>query len=239
MTLWKPHRVNEICIEMTKSEIKLPAPKAIIFDWDNTLVDTWATIHDAMNTTLSHFGNETWTLHEARQKVRKSMRDSFPTLFGKRWHEAAEIFYDRYNTIHMKRLKTLEGAEDMLRSLHSEGIYLAIVSNKLGEYLRLEAKHLGWDAYLKNLVGASDALNDKPADDPIHMALSGSGIKAGGDVWFVGDADIDLECGSNAGCIPVLIREENPNPGEFDAHPPACHVKNNKEFKELVYNSLD
>ena len=26
---------------------KIPAPKAVIFDWDNTLVNTWPVIHDA------------------------------------------------------------------------------------------------------------------------------------------------------------------------------------------------
>lgn len=224
---------------MNKSTVELTAPKVIIFDWDNTLVDTWATIHDAMNTTLSHFGNETWTLREARQRIRKSMKDTFPGLFGKRWHEAAEIFYDRYDAIHMKRLQTLDHAGEMLRSLHEAGLFMAVVSNKLGNYLRIEAKHLGWDAYLTNLVGASDAFKDKPASDPVHMALRGSQVEAGKDVWFVGDADIDLECGIKSGCIPILIRPEAPNPGEFDSYPPVRYVKNNKEFEKLVLDTLD
>ena len=29
-----------------------PPPRAIIFDWDNTLVDVWPAIHDALNTTF-------------------------------------------------------------------------------------------------------------------------------------------------------------------------------------------
>jgi phosphoglycolate phosphatase len=30
-------------------------PRAILFDWDNTLVDTWPTILDALNTTFEAF----------------------------------------------------------------------------------------------------------------------------------------------------------------------------------------
>ena len=30
----------------------LPAPKAILFDWDNTLVDSWTVIHHAMTATF-------------------------------------------------------------------------------------------------------------------------------------------------------------------------------------------
>ena len=33
--------------------VRLPAPKAILFDWDNTLVDNWATIADALNVALT------------------------------------------------------------------------------------------------------------------------------------------------------------------------------------------
>jgi len=216
----------------------LSPPKAIIFDWDNTLVDTWPTIHDAMNTTLKHFGHDLWNLSETRTRVRKSMRDSFPVLFGDQWEDAATIFYDRYTAIHLERLEPLDHAGVMLKHLHEAGIFLAIVSNKTGSYLRCEAEHLGWNIYFENLIGASDALHDKPASDPVHMALEGSGLTAGSDIWFAGDADIDLECGLNAGCIPVLIREEKPKPGEFDSHPPARHVKNSKEFKDLVLNTL-
>ncbi len=214
------------------------APRAIIFDWDNTLVDTWATIHDAMNTTLEHFDMAPWSLDETRNRVRQSMRDRFPALFGDQWHDAADVFYARYREIHIERLEPLSHTEDMLRSLSEQQIYMCVVSNKTGEYLRAEAAHLGWDRYLTNLVGASDAVNDKPASDPVHMALAGSGHTPGADVWFAGDADIDLECAINVGCTPILIRENAPDAGEFDDFPPAFYVKNSHEFKELVTSLL-
>jgi phosphoglycolate phosphatase len=211
-----------------------PPPRAIIFDWDNTLVDTWPTIHDAMNHTLVHFHMEPWTLTETRARVRQSMRDRFPTLFGDAWHKAADIFYDRYREIHIERLAPLPGAREMLECLHAKGVFMAIVSNKTGEYLRLEAAHLGWDTFLKNLVGAGDATRDKPAVDPVHLALQGSGTSPDQSVWFVGDADIDLECAINAGCVPVLLRENTPEIGEFDNFPPNFYVKNCNQFNELI-----
>jgi len=51
-------------------------PKALLFDWDNTLVNTWPAIHDANNYTLVAMGHEPWTFEETLQRVRKSMRDS-------------------------------------------------------------------------------------------------------------------------------------------------------------------
>jgi len=198
----------------------LSRPNAILFDWDNTLVDSWPVIQDALNTTLTAFGHTPWTLAETRQRVRKSVRDRFPGLFGERWKEAADVFYERYEAIHADRIRPLEGAEEMLRSISDLGVYLGVVSNKRGDFLRLESDQLGWSEYFGKLVGATDAERDKPAADPVEMALSGSGERPGAQVWFVGDADIDMECAYNAGCTPVLLRKEIPAPDEFSAFPP-------------------
>ena len=67
-------------------------PKALIFDWDNTLVDTWPVIHAALFETFTAMGQTPWTLAETRLRVRLSMRESFPILFGDRWTAAREIF---------------------------------------------------------------------------------------------------------------------------------------------------
>ena len=47
-------------------------PRAVLFDWDNTLVDNWPTIHDALNATFEAMGHPTWTLAETRERVRAS-----------------------------------------------------------------------------------------------------------------------------------------------------------------------
>jgi phosphoglycolate phosphatase len=198
-------------------------PRAVLFDWDNTLVDSWATIADALNTTLHAFGHAPWTMAEVKTRVRKSMRDSFPKLFGDRWEEAGRVFYERYSRIHVEKLTPIDGAADMLAELAGAGIYLAVVSNKKGEFLRREAEHLGWARHFGRLVGALDAARDKPAPDPVLLALDCSGIVPGADVWIAGDADIDLECARNAACVPILVRETPPEAGEFPSHPPARH----------------
>ncbi|WP_417794891.1 HAD family hydrolase [Terasakiella pusilla] len=201
-------------------------PKALIFDWDNTLVDTWPAIHDANNYTLEQMGHTPWTFEETKERVRKSMRDSFPELFGDRWEEAGKIFYARFEESHISRLSPLKGAENMLKALHSKGFYLAVVSNKRGKYLREEAEHLGWDKYFNKILGAGDASHDKPDPAPVELALKGSGISRGSDVWFVGDTDVDLECAKNAGCTGVLVRNEPPMQGEFDGIAPSWYFNN-------------
>ncbi len=96
----------------------------------------------------------------------------------------------------------------MLADLAGKGLYLGVVSNKRGEYLRREADHLGWTGHFRALAGAGDAARDKPAIEHVKLALGD--LACGADVWLVGDADIDLKCATNAGCTPVLMRPAAP-----------------------------
>lgn len=202
----------------------LSSPVALLFDWDNTLIDSWLAIQDAQNHTLTAFGLEPWSLAETKQRVRGSMRDSYPALFGAQWQEAGTVFYKRFAERHLSNLRPLPGVEELLQHLLEQGVYVAVVSNKKGDYLREEVAFLGWERYFEQIVGAFDAERDKPWPDPVLLALSGSGLEPNPDIWFAGDADIDLQCAIASGCFPVLVRHEEPGEGEFSAFPPALHV---------------
>jgi phosphoglycolate phosphatase len=123
----------------------------------------------------------------------------------------------------MQTVAPLEGAVEMLLSLKEMGIRLAVVSNKTGSFLRKEADHLGWARHFDHVIGAGDAESDKPSPAPVHMALAGSGIAPGAEVWFAGDAPVDMHCAVNSGCIPILLRSALPGSEEFQTHPPRHH----------------
>ncbi len=67
-------------------------PRAVLFDWDNTLIDSWVTIHEAMNAALAAMEHEAWTIDQTRERVRRSLREVFPEMFGDRWEEARQAF---------------------------------------------------------------------------------------------------------------------------------------------------
>lgn len=189
----------------TPATLGLTRPRAILFDWDNTLVDSWATIHEALNIVMAAMEKPLWSLDDTKRRVRLSLRESFPIHFGARWEEARQIYLDGFRAIHLERLAALPGRDKLVRGLAGEGIFLGVVSNKTGALLRLEAEHIGWSPYFGTLVGAGDAAADKPAAAPVELALQPSGIGAGEAVWFVGDTGVDIECAGNSGCVPVLL----------------------------------
>jgi phosphoglycolate phosphatase len=209
-------------------------PRAILFDWDNTLVDSWLCIQESYNRTFRYFGLPEWSLEETRANVARSLRDTFPHMFGTRWEEAREVFYRVFEEIHLSHLRPLPGAAEMLADLQGRGIYMAVVSNKRGAFLRKEADALGWSSYFGALVGAADASADKPDTAPVFLALTSAPVAAGPDVWFVGDAGVDLECAGRSGCVPVLIRPNPPQPGEFHPYPPQYYLEQCQSLTALM-----
>ena len=210
---------------------KLPKPKAIIFDWDNTLVDSWPIIHHAMVETFKHMGHKPWDLKETKEKVGKSMRDQFPGLFGERWQEAGEVYTKTYRDSHLQKLQAFPLAKELLESLQEKDLYLAVVSNKQGQVLRLEAEHMGLSDYFDKLIGAHDAARDKPFPDPVIMALDGSGIRMDEHVWFIGDSITDVETALNTGCTPIFYGD-----GELpkDMKNKVYYIDNHGHFRKLI-----
>ncbi len=210
-------------------------PKAVLFDWDGTLVDSWPVIHESMNRTLTAMGYPVWTLDETMRRVRKSLREAFPELFGEHWEVARDIFYREYRAIHLEQIRVIEGAEELLETIAAQILHMGVVSNKSGAHLRRESTHLGWDRYFEGrLVGATDAARDKPAIDPVIMALDGIGIAPGPDVWFVGDTWVDMACAREAGCVSILVGGRNPGDPEFKNHPPDSHFLTCSDLLALV-----
>lgn len=183
-------------------------PKAVLFDWDNTLVDTWPVITEALGVTRAAYGLEVWTLEQARVRSARSLRESFPEWFGDKWEEARDLYYKHFAAHHCERLATKAGAEDLLRFLQERGVSLFVVSNKTGKYLREEIDYLDWGDFFQKIVGANEASRDKPAPACVEKALEGSGLSPDSDaVWLVGDTVLDMECAIRSSCVPVLLHD--------------------------------
>ena len=109
----------------------LSRPKAVIFDWDNTLVDTWPCIGRATNITLEAMGHKPWTPEEVKARVAGSLRDTFPQIYGARWEEAREIYYKAFAAVHLEMLRALPCAEEMLREVFNHRTKAVVFNNPL------------------------------------------------------------------------------------------------------------
>lgn len=182
----------------------MKAPICVLWDWDNTLVDGWAAIEHGLNVTFREFAMPEWDRATVLARVRGSLRDTFPGMFGAEWERARDVFYAAVRSCHLEVLNPMPGAAAAIAAAGALGPQ-GVISNKQGPLLRAEAAHLGWSGQFATLIGAGDAAADKPDPAPFALALGGLGINPSAAVWYVGDTALDMEAARRAGCTAVLV----------------------------------
>ena len=139
----------------------LKLPKAILFDWDNTLVNNWNPIFLAYKETLKQLGLKQQSRKETLKNAKYSLRETFPKIFKKDWKKAKKIFYLTFTKIHLKKIKPMTDSEKILKKIKKHNIPSGIISNKDGALLRKEINKLGWKKYFKVIIGANEAIPKK------------------------------------------------------------------------------
>lgn len=178
--------------------------KAIFFDWDNTLVDTWPIIFKASNAALKHFGLPQATLEEIKVRARLSTREGFPKLFGENWKEAQAVFYQ---TIFENKadIRLYEGACASLQGLKKSGYTVAIISNKKRELLHEEIELLKVPCDF--ILGSGDSLHDKPHPEMGLIALKYFDLQPH-EAVYIGDSVTDWVFAKNLNMPAIAIGDE-------------------------------
>jgi phosphoglycolate phosphatase len=158
-----------------------------------------------------------WSVADTRARVRVSLRDSFPVMFGSEWERARDIFFATLEARHLHHVRPMAGAPEALAAGASwpQGV----VSNKAGRFLRAEVTHLGWSAHFGTVIGAGDAAADKPDAAPILLALDHLAQAAGPSVWYLGDTALDMAAARAAGVTAVLVGDASHDGGIDRARP--------------------
>lgn len=198
-------------------------PQAILFDWDGTLVDSLPGLFAAHNHVRVALGHPAWSWDEYMAEMHLSSRELYPRLYGDRAEEGIAMLFDHYHAIHLDNFEILPQAEELLQTIRAAGIPMALVSNKRHEILLREVAHLGWGHYFEDaLVGAGAAAKDKPAADPVHMALQKRGIAPdAGTAWYVGDTVTDMRLAQAIDFKAVLVlngEDKTPLISEFSPY---------------------
>jgi phosphoglycolate phosphatase len=180
-------------------------PHAVLFDWDNTLVDTWGVIHNAMNETLKHHDQPLWILEDLKKHAHQSSRDLFPDIFKDKCAQATAFFYEEINNTHLEQLEVLPYAKNLLEFLYEQNIPMAVISNKRSGFVQKEVAHLGWNSFFQTVIGSGDAPRDKPHADPILLALEKMQLQPSLNHWYVGDTITDWQAAQDSGCQPIAL----------------------------------
>ncbi|WP_312942591.1 HAD family hydrolase [Oscillibacter sp.] len=177
--------------------------KAVIFDLDGTLLNTLDDLTDAANHVCVQNGWPTFTTGEIRHMVGNGIpklaerftpeRERTP----ERMAESVHRFMDYYDAHKMDNTAPYPGVLKMLETLREAGMKLAVFSNKADDFCPALVRHYFEDAF-DAVRGKRDGIPAKPDPAGVFALLSELRISAAESV-YIGDSDVDVLTGHNAG----------------------------------------
>ncbi len=198
--------------------------KAILFDLDGTLIDSYKDIGIHLNRTLKDFGKPGVDIEEVRYMVGGGARDLLRRFFQDGLLEKAlQVFREYYLREPVIHTMPFEGIRELLEEARSKSIKLAVVTNKMESLSRVILQELRLGSYFSVLIGGDTLPEKKPSALPVQEALRLLGISSS-EAIIVGDTEADLKAGRLAGVKRglaqwgyVKVQEEVP---DFELHSP-------------------
>jgi 2-phosphoglycolate phosphatase len=183
--------------------------KLVIFDFDGTLVDSATGIWATANKMAKKFGKKPFKraliVSAVGTGLDSFLHDLFPNEEKKMgMKELFKIYRSIYNISYKQGLKIYRNVKETLEFLYAKGLTLAIVSNKLKQYVDGINKEVGISDYFDITLGSGDVKRMKPDPFAVNMLMKKYSVTKK-EVLFVGDSQYDVMTARNAGVDCVYL----------------------------------
>lgn len=184
--------------------------RACIFDLDGTLANTLDSMACAANAVLAQFGLKQLPVENFRyycgdgasvlvQRVLKAAGDEELIHYEK----MEPLYRERFRKDPLYGVTPCPGIPEVLKELKTQGIRLAVCSNKPHEATRKVITGMFGDVF-DAVLGQQPGLPLKPAPDGALRLAAELGVQPG-ECMYIGDTHTDMETGNSAGMITVGV----------------------------------
>ena len=185
--------------------------KACIFDLDGTLTDTLESLAFSVKETLKEMGLPQITTDECRSFVgngaRYLMERSLEAAGDRelsRIEEGMEVYGRIFDENCTYLVTPYEGITGTLMQMKDKGIKLAVLSNKPHQQTKKVVERIFGEDVFDCVQGQKEGIARKPDPDGIYRLLEE--MQAGREeCLYVGDSEVDVETGRNAGVRMVGV----------------------------------
>lgn len=213
--------------------------KLAIFDLDGTLLNTIADLANSTNYALNKLGYPTHETAKYNFMVGNGINKLFERALpeGDRTEEnilrVRSEFIPYYDVHNADDSRPYDGIPELLSSLQSEGIQIAVASNKYQAATeKLTARYFP-EIHFTAVFGQREGVNVKP-DPTIVFDILKLAKTEKEEVIYIGDSGVDMQTAANAGITACGVTWGFRPRAELEQFEPAYIVNRPEEIKELL-----
>jgi len=184
--------------------------KAVLFDLDGTLLNTYEDLADAVNYGLKKFGfpeRETenykyYCGNGVRVMIERALPDGHKD--ADTIEKVLEPFLEYYSEHSKDKTRVYDGMTELVKKLRKLGYHTAIVTNKVNDAAQSVVEYYFGKDLFECVQGQVDSLPTKPDPTLVHLVMDKLGVKPE-ECVFMGDSGVDALTGKNSGAYPVGV----------------------------------
>lgn len=179
--------------------------KAVLFDFDGTIMDTNEVIINSWQHTFRNLTGKEADVNMLLGTFGEPLEISIDKMLPEFSRDDAMRIYREYQYCNFKGLISLfPGVVEVLRELKEKDIKTAIVTSRLRRTTMEGIEKFDLHDFFDTVVTMEDTKKHKPDAEPAFEALRRLDIEADRAI-MVGDSKFDIMCARNAGVKSVLV----------------------------------
>jgi len=210
--------------------------KHICFDLDGTLVQSEKTIIKATLKTLEKLNiNSDFDEEKFNDMIGMHFTDMFDELnidvpdFDEFINIYKKLYFD-----YIDESNLYNGIEDTLSFLkNGKNLKISLLTTKGQDQAEKIITHFGFDKYFDFVMGRRDGIAHKPSAEPLLFICNELEVDAK-DTMIVGDTELDILCGKNAGAITCGVTYGYRTKESLKENNPDYLVNDFSEIKSLM-----
>ena len=172
--------------------------KAVVFDWDLTLWNSWDIHLSLMNQTADALGYPRPTPADLGREYSRPFLEHLAWFFPGGQEKVEDTYMGFYHASVWEKRRLYPGVAELLQRLKDNGYRTAILSDKRQVFGVPEFEHSNLGASVDQAIFFTDGMAAKPDPSGLQDLMRSFEVSPN-ECLFVGDSHRDIECARRAG----------------------------------------
>ena len=172
--------------------------KAVVFDWDLTLWNSWDIHLSLMDQTADVLGNPRPAAADLEREYSRPFLEHLAWFFPGDQGKVVDTYMGFYHAAVWREHRLYPGIPELLKRLKENGYRTAVLSDKRQVFGVPEFEHSGLDSVIDRSLFFTDGMAPKPDPSGLQDVMESLEVSPD-ECLFVGDSHRDIECAQRAG----------------------------------------